>query len=174
LKQNCVTWKIALPDAITNTSPLLYLHRIGVLDWLPNLFSEIWIPDAVVRELQEGQRRGHNVPDPGDYPWLQAVNPRSVPSEWLTLDLGMGELAAMALALENPGRVVLLDDALARRIAQAAGLNAWGTLRVLLKAKSQGLVERIEPLVSRLKDAGMWISDDVRQRILALAGEKNE
>jgi predicted nucleic acid-binding protein len=40
-----------------------------------------------------------------------------VPSEWLSLDLGTGELEAMALALENRRHVVLLDDALARRIA---------------------------------------------------------
>ncbi len=78
----------------------------------------------------------------------------------------------MALALENPGRVVLLDDALARRIAHAAGLEVWGTLRVLLAAKSDGLTERIEPLIDRLKDSGMWISDSVQQRVLALAGEE--
>jgi predicted nucleic acid-binding protein len=42
----------------------------------------------------------------------------------------------MALALENPDRVVLLDDMLARRTAQAAGLQVWGTLKVLLEAKS--------------------------------------
>ena len=78
----------------------------------------------------------------------------------------------MALALENPDRVVLLDDALARRIARAAGLEVWGTLKVLLEAKSQGLTERIDPLVNRLVDAGMWISTDIRRRILSLAGEK--
>jgi len=84
----------------------------------------------------------------------------------------MGKLSAMALALENPKQVVLLDDALARRIAQAAGLEVWGTLRVLLEGKSQGLIQSIEPLVNRLQGAGMWISIDIRQRVLALAGEK--
>ena len=42
--------------------------------------------------------------------------------------IGPGELAAMALALENPAHVVLLDDALARRVVQAAGLTVWGSL----------------------------------------------
>ncbi|RLC49045.1 MAG: DUF3368 domain-containing protein [Candidatus Cloacimonadota bacterium] len=158
-------------DAISNTSPLLYLYRIGVLKWLPRLFSEIWVPNAVVLELQQGQQKGYDVPNMRDYAWLQIVEPRYIPSEWLTLDLGAGELAVMALALENPERVVLLDDALARRIAQAAGLNVWGTLKVLLEAKSQELTESISPLINRLEDAGMWISDDIRQRVLALAGE---
>lgn len=161
-----------MPEAISDTSPLLYLYRIRALGWLPKLFSEVWTPNAVVRELREGQQRGYDVPNPSDYDWLKVVEPRSVPSEWLTLDLGRGELAAMALALDNPSRIVLLDDGLARRIAIAAGLKVWGTLRVLLEAKSHGLTESIEPLVDRLGDAGLWMSDDIRQRILALAGEK--
>jgi predicted nucleic acid-binding protein len=69
-----------------------------------------------------------------------------------------------------PKYVVLLDDMLARRTAQAAGLQVWGTLKVLLEAKSQGLVDKIEPYVTGLNDAGMWVSADVKHRILALAG----
>jgi predicted nucleic acid-binding protein len=94
-----------------------------------------------------------------------------MPSEWLSLDLGPGELAAMALALKNKTHVVLLDDLLARRTAQAAGLMVWGTLKVLLEAKSYGLTEKIEPFVTRLGETGMWLSEEIRERILALAGE---
>jgi predicted nucleic acid-binding protein len=127
-----------------------------------------------VCELREGQQKGYDVPTPNDYVWLQIVEPHSVPSEWLTLDLGMGELAVLALALENPGRIVLLDDGLARRIAQSAGLTVWGTLKILLEAKSHNLTDSIKPLVDRLKGAGMWVSNDIRKRVLALAGEQQE
>ncbi len=160
-----------MPDAITNTSPLVYLYRIDVLDWLHQLFNEVWLPTLVAFELQEGKRLGYDVPNPSDYAWLQLVDPHSMPSEWLALDLGPGERAVMALALENPGRVVLLDDALARRIALAAGLQVWGTLRVLLQAKSLGLTTSIKPLIVRLMNAGLWISDDLQRRVLTLAGE---
>jgi len=161
-----------MPDAICNTSPLLYLYRIEVANWLPQLFDEIWIPRAVTRELQEGQHRGYDVPNPSKYKWLRVVDPHAVPSEWLTLDLGQGELATMALALENPDRIVLLDDGLARRIATAAGLTVWGTLRILLEAKSRGWIESVAPLLDQLVATGMWISYDVRQRVLILANEK--
>ena len=110
-------------DAISNTSPLLYLYRIGVLKWLPKLFGEIWTPSAVGLELQQGQQKGYDVPNLRDYAWLQIVEPYSIPSEWLTLDLGAGELAVMALALENPERVVLLDDALVALIEAYEDLN---------------------------------------------------
>jgi hypothetical protein len=161
-----------MPEAISNTSPLLYLYRIGGLDWLPKLFSETWVPQAVLDELHEGQQKGHDVPNLNNYGWLQIVDPRATPSEWLSLDLGPGELAAMALALENPTRIVLLDDRLARRTAQAAGLMIWGTLKVLLEAKAQGLIDKIEPSVNRLSETGMWLSDEVRQRVLILADEE--
>jgi len=83
----------------------------------------------------------------------------------------MGEIAAMALALENPDKVILLDDVLARRIAQAAGLQVWGTLKILLEAKSQKIINNVKPYIPKLRDSGMWISAEVEKRILRLADE---
>lgn len=157
--------------AISNTSPLLYLYRIGGIEWLPELCDEVWAPEAVRNELQAGQSKGYDVPNPDDYSWLKVVNPKATPSEWLALDLGAGEIAAMALALENADRVVLLDDMLARRTAQVAGLQVWGTLKVLLEAKTHGLIEKAEPYITKLSDSGIWVSAEVKQRILKLAGE---
>lgn len=158
--------------AISNTSPLVYLHRVGGLAWLGELFSKVWVPSAVVAELAEGKRRGWEVPVPAELPFLEVVNPKALPSDWLSLDLGGGELAAMALALENPGLVVLLDDGLARRTAQAAGLEVWGTLRVLLEAKRSGIVDSVSPWIASLEGAGLWITASLGERIKALAGEE--
>ena len=160
-----------MPKAISNTSPLLYLYRVQAIEWLPRLFDEVWTPEAVKSELLAGRSKGYDVPNPDDYAWLRIVDPKSMPSEWLALDLGTGEIAAMALALENREHVILLDDGLARRTAQVAGLQVWGTLKVLLEAKSQGLVKQIAPYVANLSEAGMWVSAEVKERILALAGE---
>lgn len=157
--------------AISNTSPLLYLYRIGGIEWLPKLFDEIWTPEAVRNELRAGRSKGYDVPDLEDYAWLSIVSPKSTPSEWLALDLGVGEITAMALGLENPDRVVLLDDMLARRTVQVAGLQVWGTLKVLLEAKSNGIIEKVEPYVSKLSGSGMWVSSEIKERILKLSGE---
>ncbi len=157
--------------AISNTSPLLYLYRAGAIELLPNLFGEIWVADAVNDELKKGREGGYDVPDLNQYKWLKIVNPTNIPSEWVTIDLGSGELATIVLAIENPGFVVLLDDFPARRKAQAAGLNVWGTLRVLLESKKLGFVEKVEPFINILSDSGMWLSDDIKKRILTLAKE---
>ena len=157
---------------ISNTSPLLYLYRIEAMEWLPRLFSEIWVPDSVISELRDGKNRGYDVPDPGNYLWITVKNPTHMPSLWLAVDMGPGEVAAMSLALEQSHSILLLDDALARRAAHAAGLNVWGTLRVLLESKKQGLTGEIKPYVKRLEAAGLWLSNEITQRILNLAGEK--
>jgi len=161
-----------MTKAICNTSPLLYLYRIGAVDWLFYLFDEVWVTTAVVHELEEGRRRGYDVPDPLNYSWLRVRDPQQPPFEWLAPDLGPGELSVIALALENPDCILLIDDGLARRIAQAAGLAVWGTLRVLLEAKARGWTDRIGPLLDRLSHAGMWLSGDIRRRILRMAGEE--
>ncbi|MGH8500087.1 MAG: DUF3368 domain-containing protein [Methylococcales bacterium] len=46
-----------------------------------------------------------------------------------------------------------------------------GSLKGLLEAKSLGFVDKLEPIVNRLHEAGMWVSADVKHRILKLAGE---
>ncbi len=90
-----------MPDAISNTSPLLYLHRADAIELLPKLFGTVRISPAVVQELSEGRHKGIDVPDPESLPWVHIESPRATPSDWLSLDLGAGELAAMALGLEN-------------------------------------------------------------------------
>ncbi len=157
--------------AISNTSPLLYLYRIGGIEWLGDIFQEVWVPDAVVEELKAGHERGYDVPSKLEYPWIKRINPLHMPEEWLALELGRGELAAMSLALEHRESVILLDDLLARRIAQAAGLRVWGTLRILFEAKNGGIIDEVSPYVDKLIDAGMWVSEEIRRRILRLAGE---
>jgi len=66
---------------------------------------------------------------------------------------------------------VILDDLLARRTAQAAELQVWGTLRILLEVKSIELISEVCSYVEHLESSGMYLSNGVKQRILHLAGE---
>src|SRR4051812_14766074 len=141
-------------EAISDTSAVFYLHQIGALSWLGILFTEVWILTAVVAELSVGRQKGHDVPDVTAFAWMRVVDPQRLPSQWLSLELGPGELSVLGLALENPGRTVILDDDLARTIGRSAGLNVWGTLRVLLESKDRGLAPAIGPLVDKLHQQG--------------------
>ncbi|MFP4307379.1 MAG: DUF3368 domain-containing protein [Desulfococcaceae bacterium] len=158
-------------QAISNTSPLLYLHRIGSIDWLNQLFETVWTTNSVLNELSDGQAKGFDVPKISDLYWLELVNPNHMPQEWLSIDLGLGEISVMALALENPEKIVLLDDFLARRTAKAAGIKVWGTLKVLLEAKSKGIIPEVAPHIAQLKKSGMYLSEGIVRRVLSLAKE---
>lgn len=62
-----------------DTSPLLYLGRIGALGWLDQLFGSVWVPSAVLRELDEGRVLGFEVPVTDNLSWLETVDPKSTP-----------------------------------------------------------------------------------------------
>jgi hypothetical protein len=95
----------------------------------------------------------------------------NIPGAWVSLDLSSGEVAAMSLAFENRDCIVLLDEPIGRRAASLVGIQYWGTLKILLEAKSRGLTDTIAPYVDRLGTTGLWIVGETRQRILKLAGE---
>ncbi|HQU42438.1 MAG TPA: hypothetical protein PK867_06480 [Pirellulales bacterium] len=44
-----------MPDVISNTTPLLYLHQLGCLDFLPQVYQQVFVPQAVVDELRQGE-----------------------------------------------------------------------------------------------------------------------
>ncbi len=69
-----------MPPAISNTSPLLHLYRADLLEHLSQLLGEVWVPEAVERELREGRRRGYDVPNTSDYRSL--THEQCHPSGW--------------------------------------------------------------------------------------------
>jgi len=160
-----------LPEVICNTSPLQYLHQIGYLELLPRLVSRIVVPTAVAAELEEGRRLGLDLPDPEALPWVELRDSANKQVLRLVADLGPGETAVLALALERNDAIVILDDALARRHAEVLGLRLTGTLGVLLDAKRGGLVPALTPLVDELQRLGFRLSKDTRNAVLRLAGE---
>jgi predicted nucleic acid-binding protein len=117
------TGRRTLSDIICNTSPLQYLHQIGQLALLVRLAPQpVIVPTAVAAELAAGRRLGLDLPVPEDLAWIHLRKPASESVLRLATDLGPGETAVLALALESRDPVVILDNALARRYADVLGL----------------------------------------------------
>jgi len=158
-------------EAICDTSPIQYLHQIGFLNLLPESYARTLIPPAVVEELRRGREMGIDLPDIRTLPWLQV----RVPERWekvpLTADLGAGEREVLALGLQVPGAVVILDERLARLHAEVMKLTFTGTLGILLRAKAEGRIPRIEPVIQHLDRLGFRLSSKTHAEILRLAGE---
>ncbi len=161
-----------MPDlVISNTSPLFYLHRLRRLDLLQKLYRRIAVPEAVVNELKAGRDQGEDAPDVADYDWIEVRTVRTPILVRLITDLGTGEAQVLALALEEPDCLVILDDRLAREVARLQNLRVTGTAGVILKAKQEGYIPAVAPLLDRLLQLDFRLSDTVKANILKLAQE---
>ena len=158
-------------DVVTNTSPLLYLHQLGLISLLPDLYERVVVPTAVVGELEEGARLGYSVPSPEALPWVDVQAAPMAELLALVTDLGPGERAAIAIARARRSDLLLLDDGLARRHARLLGLRISGTLGVLLRAKQEGLIPSVGPRVAELERLGFRLAAETREAVLRLAGE---
>jgi predicted nucleic acid-binding protein len=91
---------------------------------------------------------------------------------FLEQDLGRGEAAAIALALELGLRRILIDEREGSRTAEQSGLEPVGVLGVLLRAKREGHLESVKEMMIALRDeVGFYIRRDLFAEILHLAGE---
>jgi predicted nucleic acid-binding protein len=64
-----------------------------------------------------------------------------------------------------------LDESLGRFHAKHARLRVTATIGILVKAKKQGLISELKPLILELKEKGVWLSENLIERILELANE---
>lgn len=161
-----------MPDlTISNTSPFFYLHRLKHLDLLRQLYQRIVVPEAVVAELHAGKVQGEDVPALSRFDWIEIRPVRTPEALKLIADLGAGETEVLALTLERPGSLAIIDDNLARRIAKLQQLRITGTAKVVLKAKQRGHIPTVRPLLDELTNLGFRLSNAVRANILKLATE---
>jgi len=160
-----------MPEVITDTSPIQYLHQINQLNLLPTLYAQIRMPQAVADELAQGRTQGISLPDPTSLRWITLC---SVPSTILIPDLpnlGAGEREALSLATTIPDSLVILDDALARSYAQKLNTAMTGTLGVLLKGKQAGHIEAITPLLDQLSALNFRLAPATYAAVMKLANE---
>ena len=147
-----------MPEAvISNTSPLQYLYQVGQLPLLAHLYQQV--------------TRGVALPVLPEVAWLQVQAPSATQVWRVASTLGAGEREALALALETPSALLLLDDGHARRFGRLLGLRMTGTVGVLARATREGLVPRLAPLLDRLDRLGFRLSAQARAMALTLVGE---
>lgn len=156
--------------AVVNASPLIFLAKAGFVDLLRVASPQIMVPEQVALEI--GRRGPDDVTAKAlaGTPWLISVPVTTIPPLIQSWDLGAGESAVLAYALQNPGMVAIIDDGVGRRCAEVLGVPLSGTLGLVLLAKQRGMISSARQVIATLKDHGMYLSEKTIDQALTLVG----
>lgn len=162
-----------MPLVVADTSPLRFLVEIGYEHVLPQLFQNVWIPDAVARELRHERTPSSIRQWAESLPtWVQVREVNSAGfDEFCGID--RGEWEAIELAKEIHANLLLIDDRAGVQTAREQGFTVTGTLGVLVEAAASGLIE-IEKALERLSETKFRRIPELFAQTAQLARERRE
>jgi uncharacterized protein len=146
-------------SVVSDSTCLIVLERAGSLEVLPALFDAVMIPPEVEREFG------------GKLDWLKVENLTNYPlAAALQMVVDSGEAEAIALASEK-NCLLISDDKQARAAAKLLGVSVIGTVGILIRAKQNGVIAEIKPILDALAANDFFISRALREEALKIAGE---
>jgi predicted nucleic acid-binding protein len=165
---------------ISNTSPLIWLAKIGKLNLLKELFDEVLISEesykeAVEKGLEEGFSDALVIKDAYEQRWIKVKpldkNQTMVCEKIMqhSFELHKGEVQAIVLARETgKDALLLMDDSSGRAFAESWGLKVKGVLYVIITALRNELLDKAEAkdTVLTLVKNGFRIEPKVLARVL--------
>lgn len=162
--------------AVSDTSVLNYLARLGRFALLREQWGQLAIPPAVFAELDSRP----DLPGAGCVRqavaegWMELASPQNVAMVTLLREqLGVGESEALALAIEQSAVCILMDETEGRQRATALGIPVVGTVGILLRAKHDGSLAELAPVLDQLVGQhGFRLHASIIKKVLAAAGEK--
>lgn len=157
--------------AAVDASPLIFLSRAGLLDMLKLEGEELVVPETVAEEIRRRGTDDLTVQAIEKTTWLTVVEASPIPDTIRAWDLGEGESSVLAWGYVNPGTVIIVDDLAARRCAATFGIPVRGTLGLILIAKKRGAIPEARPVLERLRQSGMYLSNHILNQALSLVGE---
>lgn len=159
---------------VADTGPLLALGMIDRLDLLPRLFSAVYIPTEVRRELERGASK-----------YRDAQNALRSVLEGLLVEVPveaglMGEVERLMMGPPKLGRaqaeaivlcrqlgitLLLVDDLDAVKVAHRLGIKVIHGLDILVRSVEAGLLSSSEALsyIERFRRAGEYCEKDLRR-----------
>jgi len=146
---------------ISDTSCFIILTNIGELEIIEKLYGKITTTIEIATEF------GEPLPD-----WVEILSVKGIDTQrLLEMQIDKGESSAIALALEFSDSLLILDDFKARRIATQLGLSITGTLGVIIKAKLEGIIPSVIPILQKIKQTDFRLSNEVEIKVLKAAME---
>ena len=150
---------------IVNSTPLIALCKVNQLELLRELYTEITIPEAVFQEITaKNDSVKRKILENGAWIHIQPISD--------TIDRRMYKaVEVMILAQEIKADLVIIDDNTARKTAVYLGLPLTGTVGVLLRAKAEGLVPKVMPIVDNMEQNGLYYGPQLKEWVRNQAKE---
>jgi len=153
--------------AVSNTTPLRYLIAIEQERLLAHLFEKVFVPIAVQQELTEAGTPSKVRDCVLSLPaWLEVRAVRETKGAEFPVALHRGEREAILLAEALPADVLLIDEQIGRAIALDRNLPLSGTLGVLERADTVGLVSDFPHVLEQLRVSGFFLADSLERQLL--------
>lgn len=148
---------------IVNSTPIISLCHIGKLDLLKVLYGEVLIPEAVYREINAKPDSVAKAELDKSLDWIRVCKIQNQLAKYLYKShLHDGEVEVMILGKEEDATLLIMDDKNAKNHAKYLKFNVTGTLGILLRAKRQGHVDVIKPLLDKMVLKGIFLDANVR------------
>ena len=156
---------------IVNSTPLIALCKVNQLELLRELYTEITIPEAVFQEVTaKNDSVKRKILENGAWIHVQSVSD-TIDRRMYKAKLHDGEVEVMILAQEIKADLVIIDDNAARKTAIYLGLPLTGTVGVLLRAKAEGLVPKVMPIVDSMEQNGLYYGPQLKEWVRSQAKE---
>jgi len=155
---------------VSDTSPITNLLKIGRVSLLQQVFKEIIIPNGVYEELIKIPSQKSQIENTK---WIKKQDSKNKEfiNDLLKI-LDRGESESIALAVELKADYLLIDEKKGRKIANEHGITITGLLGVLRRAKLKGYLEKVKPILDRLREeTGFRIHQNLYKEILKDVGE---
>jgi len=146
---------------ISDTSCFIVLSKINELDLLRNVYGNVCTTPEIASEY------GDTLPE-----WVNIIPVKDkYRQQLLEIQLGKGESSAMALSLEIPDSIIILDDYKARKTAEILNLKFIGTIGLIIKAKLMDVIPSVKPLLQKIRETNFRLSIDMEQYAIKEAKE---
>jgi uncharacterized protein len=143
-------------NVISNTTPFISLASIGKLNLLKEIYKKIIIPEAVIEEIEQGGEIYVSNLRLSD--WVHIIPNINGIDDNLLFQLDYGERQVIINAIKMENSIVLIDDKIARNIAEYLGIKVKGTLGVLVEAKKRLLIPSFKNDAEKMKSNGIRFS----------------
>ena len=157
---------------VSDSTILIGLARIEKTNLLKEIFQDIYIPEAVFKEVADDGKLRAEAKTVREAEWIikkQIVD--YTQANFLMTVLEKGEAEVLVLAKEMQADLLLLDEEKARKSAVRAGFKVMGLIGILIVAKRLGLITNIRTYIEKLQREKFRISDKIVNMALKQAGE---